>query len=138
MAAELLVPEYLNGIPTYVPYSHDIQRKLKEGDPSIGWEGDERLYVAPREGAEGYVVGRLCEDGVKRLICVSKAPHRLDQELLIQLRDHDTRRVNVLKQVNDHNARIQKAHDDRATERISEAMERVIHGLRKDQGHNYA
>lgn len=133
----LLVPEYLNGVPTFVPYAHDIQRKLKEGDPSIGWEGDERLYIAPRDGAEGYVVGRLCEDGVKRLICYSKPPHRLDQELLVMLRDNDTRRTDVRKRIDLHNARIQKEHDERATERIAEAMDRVVHGLRKDQGHHY-
>lgn len=133
----LLVPDYLNGMPTFVPYAHDIQRKLKEGDPLIGWEGDERLYVAPREGADGYVVGRLCEDGVKRIICVSKPPHRLDQELLIQLREHDTRHVDVLKRINDHNVRVQKEHGERATSRVSEAMERVVYGLKKDVGYHY-
>jgi hypothetical protein len=132
-----LVPEYVNGAPTFVPYAHDIQRLLKEGDPSIGWEGDDRLYIAPRDGAEGYVVGRLCEDGVKRLICFSKAPHRLDKELLIQMRDNDTRRNDVLKRVNEHNARLQKDIDDKAADHIGEAMDRVVHGLNKDFGYHY-
>jgi len=134
----LLVPEYIDGTPTFVSYAADIQRLLKKGDPTIGWEGDERLYIAPRQGAEGYVVGRLCEDGVKRLICFSKAPHRLDKQLLIMLRDNDTRHNDVRKRIEQHNARVQKEHDDRAADRISEAMDRVIHGLRKDQGHHYA
>lgn len=135
--AELLVPEYINGVPTFVPYAQDIQKMLKEGCSSIGWEGDPRLYVAPRKGAEGYVVGRLGEDGSKHLICVSKPPHKLDIQLLIMLRDNDTRKHNVLARVDRHNASVERENDRRTFERTAEGLHRVLHGLKKDVGHLY-
>lgn len=134
---ELLIPEYVNGVPTWIPQAADIQRLLKEGDPTIGWEGDPRLYVQPREGAEGYAVGRLCEDGVHRLICLSRPPHKLDKGLLIRLRDHDSRRVDIFKKVDDANKQAQKEKDARAVDRIGDAYERVVHGLSRDVGHLY-
>lgn len=138
--AELLIPEYLDGKPTFVPYAGDIQRLLKEGDPTIGWEGDPRLYITPMDRG-GWAVGRLCEDGVKRMICHStpdsNGQHKLDKSLLIQMRNNDTRKSDVLKRIETSNQRFEKDRTDAAVEKMSEALERVIHGIRADVGHHY-
>lgn len=133
----LVIPSVIDGKPTWVPYSEGIQERMRKGDPGIGWEGDERLYVTPRNGAEGYAVGRLNEDGTKTLICTSEPPHVLDEDLLVWLRDHDTRRVNVLEKVEKHNARVRKEADEHMKERVKEAYERVVFGLKKDVGGLY-
>lgn len=134
---DLLVPEYINGRPTFVPYSRDIQRQIKEGSPTFNWAGDERLYVTPRDGAEGFAIGRLNEDDTKSLVCVSEAPHKLDEGILIWLAEHDTRHVDVLGRIEANNARIKKEADTQMKERVAEAYDRVVHGLVKDTGGIY-
>lgn len=134
--AELLIPEYVDGKPTFVPYAHDIQRKLREGAPEFGWQGDPRLYITPRDGAEGWAVGRIAENGTKHLVCFSKAPHRLDENLLIMLRDNDTRRHDVLQRINNKNDALQREHDQAFQEKTAEMIDRVAWGLHKDLGHH--
>lgn len=134
---DLLVPEVVDGAPTFVPYREDIQRLLKEGDPTIDWVGDPRLYVQPRKGAEGFAVGRLNEDGTHSLVCVSQPPHVLDKDLLIYLRDRDTRFVDVLGNVEKNNEQVRKEADEHLKDRVKEAYERTVHGLVKDTGHHY-
>lgn len=83
------------------------------------------------------MVGRLSPDGSQQMICVSNPPHRLDEGLLIRLRDHDTRKVNVLERIEKKNAALRKENDTRAIEKLSEGMERVVWGLKRDVGHHY-
>lgn len=135
--SSFLIPEYVGGVPTFVPYAGDIQRLIKEGSPTHGWTGDERLYVTPRDGAEGYAIGRLNEDGTKALICVSQPPHKLDDSILVWLADHDTRHVDVMGRVEANNERVRKAADEYAKARVSEAIERTVHGLVRDTGGLY-
>lgn len=132
-----VIPEFVDGKQTFVPYSGDIQRLIKEGSPTHGWTGDERLYVVPRDGAEGYAIGRLNEDGTKSLVCVSEPPHKLDDSILVWLREHDTRHIDVLGRVNAKNAQLHKDLDTQAKERVAEAYDRVVHGLIRDTGGLY-
>lgn len=136
-ADQFLVPEYLDGKATFVPYAGDIQERIKKGAPEFGWEGDERLYLTPRDGAEGYALGRLNEDGTKSLICTSEAPHKLDQGILIWLAEHDTRHVDVYQRVEDNNARKRKEHEDTFKEHLAEVYDRTVHALIKANGHEH-
>ena len=140
MTAEgFVIPEMVDGKPTWVPFAGDIQERMRKGDPTVGWEGDERLYIAPRDERDGggYVVGRLNEDGSKSLVCWSEPPHALDTSLLVFLAEHDTRHVDVYGRVEKKNAALRKEQDTQTKERIAEAYERAVHGIVKDVGHLY-
>lgn len=83
-------------LPQFLPdgsvlvMDHDFVDRLKNGDPTIGWLGDERLGVY-QEG-DCLAIKRLCEDGVLRTICRSKPGVRyLNTETLRYLARHDSR-----------------------------------------------
>lgn len=130
----LLVPEFINGRPTYVSYAGDIPRLLQEGDPTIGWEGDERLYLV-NHGQGKWAVGRLCEDGSRQLVLAGEG--RIDKSILIRLRDHDSRKVDVIGMLEKRQIREADNRDQKMKERLLEPYEKVVWALNRDVGHKY-
>lgn len=133
-----LLPAYVNGQPTWMEEADpEIVRLLQQGDPTIGWEGDPRLYIRRNHHSGGWTVWRLGEDGREYAICSSKGEHKLDKSLLTRLRDHDTRRVDVHQRMLDQNARAQKNQDQKEYEDTFERLEKVYWALGRDVGHMY-
>lgn len=110
----------------------EIDRRLKEGDGSIGWAGDPGLWLEWDPVFEVFVVCRRAEDG--REMDITRWPPPLSVGLLIRLRDADTHRPG-----NDPVARMLAADDAfeadlerRRDEEMIEAAARMAHAMRKD------
>lgn len=90
-SAGLVHPEWVNGRRLWFePAVAETIRKLREGDPVRGWEGDPRLavYWAP----DGWEVCRLEHDGQYRLVWRGKAGTPLDERLIDMLVAFDRQR----------------------------------------------
>lgn len=136
--ASFVLPAFVNGQPTWLEEADpEIVRLLQHGDPTIGWEGDPRLYMRRNLHSGGWTVWRLGEDGSEHAICSSKGNHKLDKSLLVRLRDHDSRRVDIHARVEKQNAAAQRALDTKEYEDTHEKLERVYHALGRDVGHLY-
>lgn len=111
----------------------DIDRRLREGDGTLGWAGDPGLSLEFDRRINQFVVRRRDPDtGFEADITYWPAP--LTTGLLIRLRDADTHRAG-----NDPVARMFAADaafeaDEAARfgEQTHEAAERLVHALRQD------
>lgn len=123
------------------PAVQDVVDRLHNGDPSIGWEGDERLALymefLPGHEQPSWVLERLEDDGVYRIVCRSKPGVDL-RDLPRRLVEHDTRRgTNAILDALAHNAKLAKAQEDAAVDATAEKLEKVVWGIHKDVGsHN--
>ena len=111
--------------------------RIRTGDPTLGWEGDDRcqLYVDvvawrwelwrwENNGALEFVQGWPCER-FRAADIVAAA--------IVWLRAHDSQRGhNALEVVERTNAQVNKAVADTNRERVGDAKDRVVHGLRQD------
>lgn len=110
----------------------DMDRRLKEGDGTVGWAGDPGLWLEWDAIYEVWVVCRRAPDG--REMDVTRWPPPLSPGLLIRLREADTHRPG-----NDPVARAMAADDayeadmkQRWEEQMHEAAARLTHAMRKD------
>ncbi len=131
-------------IPTNMPdgsvlwMDHEFIRYLHEGKPEIGLVGDPRL--APFLNGNHIEIRRADEQGnYKHVIMKSKPGVRtLGMEALVFLAEHDSqsrRAYDVVKDVNESNARAQANLDTKRAESRAEAADRLAHALYKDVGH---
>lgn len=111
--------------------------RLQKGDPTFGWEGDERLalYVDHREGT--WDLWRLEADGVyrptMRLSALTWRGPEAVAEMITQLLSRDQRRgVNVLKVVEDSHAKVEAEAERKATERNEAFADKLAWALTKD------
>lgn len=122
------------------PSVADVVDRLHNGDPTWGWEGDERLALFLEEGPEGkpvWVLERLEDDGVYRVVTRSKPGVDL-RGLIPMLVKHDTRRGhNAALDILASNAKAAKARDDAAADATAEKLEKVYWGAKRDVGHLY-
>lgn len=116
------------------PEVQDIQRRLREGDPSLGWEGDPRLALYRAEADTRWYLYRLETDGQYRLVLRSRPDVSLIT-LIPWLVEHDTRRgFNAAEAVNAANEKLTRERDAAEHERAVEAMRKVIWGVNRDLG----
>lgn len=114
---------------------HDFLTRLKQGDPSIGWLGDDRLGVYFE--ADCLTIKRLCEDGVVRTICRSKPGVRyLNTDTLKFLAAHDGRGAghDVVDRLIAQNDRVRAEQDAKFKEFCDETADRLEFALMKDLG----
>lgn len=114
-----------------------IRDRLQNGCPITGWEGDPRLevYLGPENRLH---LWRLEADGEYRLLARSAPNAPLDERIIHLLVAHDTRRGYKPKEsVDAHNAQVRRARDEKDDEKMSEAADRLAHGVRKDIGYHY-
>lgn len=110
----------------------EIDRRLKEGDPTVGWSGDPGLWLEWDRLTETFVVCRRDPDtGMEADVTRWKPP--LTVGLLIRLRDGDTRRAG-----NDPMAAIDAANEaherdlDREFEaKTDETAARFAHAMKR-------
>jgi hypothetical protein len=128
-------------LPTFLPdgstllQDHDFVTRLKAGDPTIGWLGDERLGVY--FDADCLVIRRLCEDGELRDICRSKPGVRyLNTETLKFLAAHDGRGAghDVVERVIAQNQAVEAEQDAKFKEFCDETADRMEFAMMKDIG----
>lgn len=115
----------------------DFYDRLHNGEPSVGWIGDERLGVYFAENC--LEIRRLCEDGELRLVAKSKPGVRqLNVQMFRWLAERDSRSrraYDVKVDIDKHNAKIERERETALNERVAEAAERMYHAANKDAGH---
>lgn len=113
----------------------EVERRLREGDDLIGWEGDEnmRLMVDLETGL--YDVWTLGPDRTP-VLAVAERPY-CDQRLIEDVIRADTRRFDVAARVIKRNEEV--AAGDRAAraEQNAELADKLQSALMKDLGHHY-
>jgi hypothetical protein len=103
------------------PVVEDVVRRMHEGDPLLGWSGDERLglYWGVKEPNIGrWLVIRFDEQGDEHIVCRSQ-PGAWLGGLIVFLAENDQRRRNAL----DINALMDK--EDAAREEAGRNAERA-------------
>lgn len=118
------------------------QTYIRQGLPEVGWDGDPWLTLAYNKLQDRYEV--WIEDPGKDPICVMRSRPFSEgvpsiHELCIKLRDHDLRKLSekqILKRIDDHNAAVQKAVQDKGFQEQAAALEKVYWAVGKDTG-NY-
>jgi len=119
------------------PEVQDIIDRLHYGDPTLGWEGDERLALYRTEDHRWLLV-RFEEDGSESIVCRSGPDTPLDRSLIIRLIQHDARRGQdgeaVLARVLDHNDRLEEERTQTLVDDLVGARERVDWEIGKELG----
>jgi hypothetical protein len=128
-------PEWVEGRRLWIdPEVQALVDKLHYGDPTIGWEGDERLALY-REDGDRWLLMRLEHDGEYRPVCRSRPGLPLDERLIMHLVAHDARRgVNPADKADAANAAVTKELDYQSTQKVHSAAEKLQWALRRDLG----
>lgn len=112
----------------------EVVARLRDGEPTVGWEGDPRLALYRAEGADHWELWRMEADGQYRPIIRSKPGVSL-MGLIRWLVAHDTRRGHdPAAEVNAHNVARQSGLDERARSKMIDALDRVAFAIQKDLG----
>lgn len=131
-ASGLVHPEYVDGRRLWFDGAMwDLIRKLHDGDPTRGWEGDPRLAVYYDGPADRWEVMRYEHDGTYRMVCRSKPGVPFDERLIDALVAHDRNRgVSPHELVDAHNRRIAAEHQRQRDDVAVETAERLRFALR--------
>lgn len=117
-----------------VEIDSDVLRVLTQGDQTLGWEGDDRLYLAWNRQDQRIELWRNNEDGVHRMILRGPVGQRVADMRLVQfLLDHDPNRgFDPAASVRQHNIQVRKDNLAAQRDRTSEAAERLLWGFHRD------
>lgn len=86
-------PEHLNGRRVWRDgHIEEIVRRLQQGDPTKGWEGDPRLEVYFEPTERRWELWRLEHDGQYRRVLYSDPGKTLDFDVIDHLVAHDRNR----------------------------------------------
>lgn len=110
----------------------ELVKAMHEGDPTLGWEGDERLGIYRNDKGQ-WEIGRLGEDGQMYLILRSRPGAVLDRSVLVRLAEADQRRRNAttLEDIMDENDRLMAAREQHTVEAVTEASTKLYFALAK-------
>lgn len=111
----------------------DIDRRIKEGDGTVGWVGDDGLWLEFDQARNVFIVCRYDSD-TGRTDDVMSYPPPLNAGLLIKLRDADTRRPGndpVARMFAEDDAREAAAEAQFEEFIAEETAPRLAHALRK-------
>ena len=110
---------------------------LHNGYSPLGWEGDPLLYLAWNRQDQRMELWRhnLNRDGKPGMVMRGRPGQRVaDMNLIRFLVEHDTRRTDVLGNIEKHNAQVRKDALSAQRDKMGEAAERLYHGFQKDIG----
>jgi hypothetical protein len=129
------LPVLLNDGSTLLMDS-DFEQRLKHGDASIGWTGDERLGVYQADGR--IEIRRLCEDDELRVVMRSRPGMRiLDTQALRFLAEHDSqsrRAYDVRADMDKHNATVERHAQADHRAHVEQFADKLRWAMRKDIG----
>ena len=105
--------------------------KLRFGDPTRGWEGDERLALCFNDEASQWEVWRL-DHNTYHLVAVRSVDQPLDERLIDHLVARDARRgFNLVQHIESHNDAIDAAKAKANDELLAASAERLRYEVRK-------
>ena len=115
-----------------------IDRRVREGDPTVGWRGDPTMDVyVDNDAAMAYVYGFDIKGLRYRAASISTLGEGWRHDLLAKLRDGDWRDPNSINRADEANRRLDAERDYRLDQVISEVAEKFGWGLRRDVGHHF-
>lgn len=109
--------------------------RLRKGDATLGWAGDEHLSLVVNTVEHRWEVWELCSDGVNRraMHCPMKPGAGLPITSLIRaIVRHDTRHVDVVGEAEAADVKRRAVLDARFREQTGEAGDKLAHALAKD------
>lgn len=114
------------------PAVQELVDKLHNGDPTLGWAGDERLALYVTEDKR-WELWRLGEDNHMYRVCRSRPGLALDNRLIMHLVAHDSRRAAAVgvEDVIKHNTALEDQRTAEAVEALFEPMDKMRHALVK-------
>ena len=117
------------------------QKYIREGMPEVGWDGDPWLTLAYNKLEDRMEIWQ--EDPGRDPVCVMRSKP-LDengvpsiQELCVHLASHDLRKIAsgmIEKRIDDHNAAVEKAAQERGFQEQAAALEKVYWHVGKEIG----
>lgn len=106
--------------------------KLRFGDPTRGWEGDERLALCFEPELERWEVWRLDHNSY-HLVAVKPADQPLDERIIDRLMAHDSRRgFNIGNAVVANNEAVSASRARAAEEERTELFDQLRFHARKE------
>lgn len=134
--ADLLLPEFTpNGVAWVQNDSMgELRRKLREGDPVRGWEGDPRLELYFHRDQDQWSLLRCEVNGDQALVARCRPGVAPDERLLDELLARDVRRgYDVHAAVVAHNETLEAARDQANVDAmVEEGAPRLKHALKRD------
>jgi len=120
-----------------VLYDDEVVHKLHKGDPTKGWEGDERLALTWNGKDQRIELWRYEEDGQYRLVLRGKQGKRVvDLGLIDFLVAHDTQRgYNPYAEAMKANLANEKRLADEQDASIGDVADKLHWALMRDIGH---
>jgi len=118
-----------------------LQEKIRYGYPEIGWDGDPWLTLAYNKLEDRYEIW-YTQPGYEPVAVMRSKPFGKGrppsvEELCEHLRNHDLRKIaadKILSRVDDHNAAVQKALQDRYHDQQAAALEKVYWHVGREIG----
>ena len=113
----------------------EIDRLLREGDPTCGWHGDATLslwYNAINHKWEVWRRGDL--DGTATFVCSATGDKLPGKSLLRALAAHDTRHHDVVAELDKHNAMVARQQEADFHAKIDDLSDKLAWALGKDLG----
>lgn len=139
---ETLRLESFDGVTHLQRVDHPVASPLRDGAPTLGWEGDHRLQMYVDLKCDVWVLVRLEWDGEYRVVTVSPTGQQLNEEqvnrLIVRLVGHDTRRgFDVKAAVDANNAALDAEKARVEGDKVDAIADRLGWGLKKDVGYHY-
>lgn len=110
----------------------DIGRKLREGDPLIGWDGDDSLSLILNTAGPRWEVWQRCPDGVARLLLWRNGTRIPGNDLLVEMMRGDTRRHDVAAETLAHNERVDAERRKQFDEQVEARADKLAWALGRD------
>ena len=138
----ILHPQVIDGrVEWFDSGMQDVIDKIHNGDPTKGWEGDERLavYRSRTPAGDVYELMRLEDDGEYRRVVATQPGDPFDDAIITWLVQNDRRRKpdhwSIADEINRHNAKLDADADAARSEWVREDFApRLRKAIMKDQG----
>lgn len=118
----------------------NVQRKLQQGDPSVGWPGNPNMWIQVCDGkhcgsrpcgGKGWLVCEAPRSGGTKYV-MHNPSGRVTESFIARLADAARKTPDQLfKEVDEHNAKVQAAAEKAQDERDEEGARRLEFELKK-------
>lgn len=111
----------------------DLVRRLQDGDPTVGWEGDPRLCIAFNKNTQQWELWRFEHDSQYRRVLRSKPGMAFPRNLIEQLVQMDAQRGHdVAVEVAVAREKAEAEADYKFSQAMRPRIEKLAWALRKD------
>lgn len=116
----------------------EIQARLRDGIPEIGWQGDPWLTVFFNHLTDSWEIWDEYSEKPRLVAQKRNDSGEINiHTLCAHLRDHDLRRMtmaDIEDRIDDHNDAIERAQTAAMEDKMGEQLERVVWAIGQDEG----